>query len=130
MAAFFKAFLPMLALVIITIFIYNVLKVYVLENIKVNKWIPLIAALVVLFIPQLAWPGLRNSYLYYVQTCIFLIFFLWFMDIVGFTKNSSSNRNNNNKNSTIIRSKAKPERVNKNKDIEVINNNKKKKKKK
>ncbi|WMJ82387.1 hypothetical protein RBU49_09105 [Clostridium sp. MB40-C1] len=129
MAAFFKAFLPMLALVIITIFIYNVLKIYVLENIKVNKWIPLAAALVVLFVPQLIGYNLRNTYLYYVQTCIFLIFFLWFMDIIGFTKSSSSNRNKNDKNSTIIRSKAKPERLNKNKDIEVINNKKKKKKK-
>lgn len=129
MAAFFKFFLPILLVVVLAIVIFNVLKIYVLDNIKINKWIPLVISLLVMIVPNIVWPQIRTSFLYYVQMVIFLLLFLWFMDLAGLNGAGSSPKNEN-KNSQVIRSKAKPNRVAKNKDMEVINTNKKKKKKK
>lgn len=126
MAAFLKAFLPMLIMVIIIIIVYNALKIYVLENIKVNKWVILVIGLIVLFVPQIIWHDISKSVWYYVQTAVFLVLFLWFMDLVGLNKN----RNTKNDKGNVIRSKANPNRINKVKDMEVIEKGKKKKKKK
>ncbi|MCY6371930.1 hypothetical protein [Clostridium ganghwense] len=125
MAAFFKAFLPMLLMVIIILIVYNVLKIYVLEKIKINKWIVLTIALVVLLVPSFVWPQIAKSFWYYIQTAVFLILFLWFMDLAGLSRKSTPN----NGKDSMIRSKAKPSRLNKNNDMEIINKGKKKKKK-
>jgi hypothetical protein len=125
---FVKVLLPMLILVVIVLVIYNLLKLYVLDNIKINKWIILAIALVVYIVPIVVWPERMTGVLKYIQTGIFLIFFLWFMDLIGFSsrgKGTPTKREIQKNN--VIKAKAKPNRV-KNNDIEVIQNNNSKKK--
>jgi hypothetical protein len=122
---FIKIFIPMLIVVIIVILGYNLLKLYVLDNIKINKWIVLGISIGVFLIPNIVWPGKVTGILQYIQTAIFLLFFLWFMDLIGLSgrgKRKVVNKNEIQKNN-VIRAKAKPNRI-KNNDIEVIQNNK------
>lgn len=124
MTSVLKVFLPMLIMIIIILAVYNVLKAYLLENVKINKWIVLTAGLAVTIVPTLIWPQIQKTFWYYIQTAISLILFLWFMDLAGWSKRAASNNEKN----TVIRSKAKPNRINKSKDMEVLEKNKKKKK--
>lgn len=124
--AFLKVFIPMLLMVIVVLFLYNVLKVYVLENIQVNKWIILTLAAIVFALPNILWPKqVQGTIWQYLQTGVFLILFLWFMDLAGLSKRNAANKNGNN--NPVIKTKAKPNRVNNN-DMEVIKKGKKKKK--
>lgn len=122
MTSFLKAFLPMLIMIIVILAVYNVLKVYLLESIKINKWIVLAAGLAVTLVPAIMWPEIQKTFWYYIQTAISLILFLWFMDLAGWSKRAVSNNEKN----TVIRSKAKPNRVNKSKDMEVLEKKKRK----
>lgn len=124
MTSFFKAFVPMLIMIIVILAVYNVLKAYLLESIKINRWIVLAAGLAVTLVPALIWPEIQKTFWYYIQTAISLILFLWFMDLSGWSKRAVSNNEKN----TVIRSKAKPNRISKSKDMEVLEKNKKKKK--
>lgn len=125
--AFLKVFLPMLLMVVVILLIYNVLKIYVLENIQVNKWVILVIAAVIFAAPNLIWPGKIKGIIQYIQTGIFLIFFLWFMDLVGMSGRRSAKKEDTK--NTVIKTKAKPNRVKNNNDMEVIPKGKKKKKK-
>lgn len=127
---FLKVLLQMVVTVVIVIFAYNVLKVYVFDKIKINKWIILTIAALVFVVPNLLLPKLmqNNSLLALLQTIVFLILFLWFMDMTKLGKVNAASKDN--KNNTVMRAKAKPNRVNNN-DMEVINvNNKGKRRKK
>lgn len=125
---FLKVFLPMLLMIIVILIVYNVLKIYVLDNVKANKWVILVITVLVFIIPNLLWgKQIQNTVWQYVHTSIFLIFFLWFLDLVGLNNRRANNKLQENKNGTI-RAKAKPNRVN-NADIEVISDSKKVKKK-
>ncbi|GAB6149181.1 hypothetical protein Z966_08645 [Clostridium novyi A str. NCTC 538] len=125
---FLKVFLPMLLIVVVILFVYNVLKIYVLDKIKVNKWVMLVITILVFFIPNLLWgKQIQNTYWQYIHTGVFLIFFLWFLDLAGLNNRRAYNKSKEGKNGTI-RAKAKPSRVN-NADIEVISDSKKAKKK-
>ncbi|KGM95046.1 hypothetical protein Z968_10090 [Clostridium novyi A str. 4552] len=126
---FLKVFLPMLLMVIVILIIYNVLKIYVLDNIKANKWVILVATVLVFLIPNLLWgKQIQNTIWQYVHTGIFLMFFLWFLDLAGLNnRRAKMNKAQEGKDGTI-RAKAKPNRVN-NADIEVISDSKKSKKK-
>lgn len=122
MTSFFKAFVPMLIMIIVILVVYNVLKAYLLESIKVNKWIVLTAGLAVTLVPALIWPEIQKTFWYYIQTAISLILFLWFMDLAGWSKRAVSNNEKNK----VIRSKAKPNRINTSKGMEVLEKKKKK----
>lgn len=122
MTSFFKAFVPMLIMIIVILVVYNVLKAYLLESIKINKWIVLTAGLAVTLVPALIWPEIQKTFWYYIQTAISLILFLWFMDLAGWSKRAVSNNEKNK----VIRSKAKPNRINKIKGMEVLEKKKKK----
>lgn len=122
MTSFFKAFVPMLIMIIVILVVYNVLKAYLLESIKVNKWIVLTAGLAVTLVPALIWPEIQKTFWYYIQTAISLILFLWFMDLAGWSKRAVSNNEKNK----VIRSKAKPNRINKSKGMGVLEKKKKK----
>ena len=125
---FLKVFLPVLLIVVVILFVYNVLKIYVLDKIKVNKWVMLVITILVFFIPNLLWgKQIQNTYWQYIHTGVFLIFFLWFLDLAGLNNRRAYNKSQEGKNGTI-RAKAKPNRVN-NADIEVISDSKKAKKK-
>lgn len=125
--AFFKAFIQMLVMIVVILSLYNLLKIYVLENIKVNKWVVLTLAAIVFLLPNIIWVKQMQArpWLMYIQSGVFLILFLWFMDLAGLSNRQVSNRGN--KNNTIIKAKPKPNRVNKN-NMEVIKTGKKKKK--
>lgn len=127
--AFLKAFIPMLLTVIITLFTYSILKAYVLDKIKISKWVVLGLGLIVMFVPAAIYPKmLQNVFLRYFQTYLFLVLFLWFLDLMGWSGRARVNKKENDKNE-VIRSKAKPNRVKKD-NMEVIKNNTTKKKKK
>lgn len=116
----FKLILGILLFSIIALIVYGVLRTYVLDKIKVNKWIILVIALAVFIAPTLLWPTMPNYVARYIIPGIFVILFLWFMDLSGFLKHydmpqNKSHNQYNKSNNTVIKPKAKPNRVKKNK---------------
>jgi hypothetical protein len=113
---------------------YNLLKNFVLSKIKVkiNKWIVFVLAMVVLFIPNVLVSVLhidiQNNVLWiYGPSSIFIILFLWFLDLSGWNNRFGKTRNNTStatsphsknskKDNIVIRPKAKPNRVKNKKD--------------
>lgn len=121
---FLYIFLQMLIMIVIVFLVYNTLRVYVLPKVKVNKWILLAISLIVFIVPSILWPTKVQHFPWnYIQSGLFIIFFLWFAEVSGLYNKSKSARKSN---SQIIRPKAKPNRVN-SKDMEVIKLDKKKK---
>jgi hypothetical protein len=121
--------LRMLLLVVVVLIAYNFLKIYLLDKIKINKWVVLAMAIIVFLLPNffLSDAGMLNSWWQYVYSGIFVILFMWFMDLAGLNKRMQlkATVSNNGKNSTI-RTKAKPTRL-KNSNMEVIETKKGKK---
>ncbi|MBU3110845.1 hypothetical protein [Clostridium lacusfryxellense] len=115
----FIQILYMFAFAIIVLVIYNVLKIYVLNKIKIGKWIVLGAALLLFIIPMMLWPTMPLFVSRYVIPGITVVLFLWFMDLSGFlkkrnvsnTNTSSSISRKDKKDDIVIRPKAKPNRV-------------------
>ena len=127
--------LSIVAFSVIVLVIYNVLKAYVLFKVKVNKWIVLAAAVVLFIAPIIIWPNMPTYVSNYIVPGIFVVLFLWFMDLSGFMRNRNVIKSNSKTNGTttsakkdkkkdvVIRPKAKPNRV-KNNPIEVKNKQK------
>jgi len=119
----FITILSIIAGSIVMLVLYNVLKYYVLFKIKINKWIVLAASLILFFVPILIWPNMPGYLKSYVIPGIFVVLFLWFMDLSGFIKRknvyktnyTTSNYKNDKKKNVVIRPKAKPNRVKNNK---------------
>lgn len=116
----FKLILGILLFSIVALIAYGVLRTYVLDKIKVNKWIILIIALAVFIVPTLLWPTMPGYVARYIIPGIFVILFLWFMDLSGFLKHydkpqDKSYNQYNKSNNTVIKPKAKPNRVKKKK---------------
>lgn len=115
--------LSIVAFSIIVLVIYNVLKAYVLEKVKVNKWAVLALAVVLFIVPMVIWPNMPKYVSNYIIPGIFVVLFLWFMDLSGFMKNKNTSKQNSKTNITssnskkdkkkevVIRPKAKPNRV-------------------
>jgi len=119
----FLQILSMLAFAIVVLVIYNVLKVYILNKIKINKWLVLGLALVCFIVPMLVWTAMPIYVSRYVIPGIFVVLFLWFMELSGFmkkknyskTNTTSSTSKKDKKDDIVIRPKAKPNRVKNNK---------------
>jgi CDP-diglyceride synthetase len=122
--------LPMVIFAILVLVIYNLIKPYLLSKVKINKWVLLGIAILSLFLPNVIMAAANinpqnNQFLIWIPSGVFIIFFLWFMDISGFgakrnrnnTTTTTSYNNKNNKKDVVIRPKAKPNRV-KNKEQE------------
>lgn len=114
-----KVVLLILFFVLIFVVVYNQLKIHVLSKLHPNKWIILAIAILAFFVPNLIAGyykyNLSESVWQYLQSAIFIIFFLWFIDLrTGAMYNKGRNSNSRGK-STVIKPKAKPNRVNKNK---------------
>lgn len=115
----FITILSIIAGSIIMLVVYNLLKTYVLSKIKVNKWIVLAAAIVLFIAPVLIWRDMPGYVRNYVLPGIFVVLFLWFMDLSGFIKKRNVSKTNyttasskkDNKKDIVIRPKAKPNRV-------------------
>lgn len=82
-------------------------KKFIFSKVRINKWIPLAIA-IILFIIQV-FIGQSNIYVSSVFSIFTVLFFLWFMDIMqrGGPKKKEKQ--------IMIRPKAKPNRVKKNK---------------
>jgi hypothetical protein len=123
--------LSIVAFSVIVLVIYNVLKKYVLFKVKVSKWIVLAAAVVLFIGPIIIWPNMPTYVSNYIVPGIFVVLFLWFMDLSGFMRNRNISKSNvttttakkDKKKDVVIRPKAKPNRV-KNNPIEVKNKKK------
>lgn len=126
---FLKTFIPMLLAVIVVLVGYNLAKLYVLDNIRANKWVVLGIAIAAFIVPNIIWPDKGAGILQYIQTVVFLFFFLWFLDLIGLSGRGKRVPKNEIQKNNVIRAKAKPNRVKSN-EIEVIKSNTSKKKKK
>ncbi|AKN33545.1 hypothetical protein Ccar_23085 [Clostridium carboxidivorans P7] len=114
-----KVVLQVLFFVIIFVVVYNQLKIHVLSKFHPNKWIILAIAILAFFVPNIIASyykyNLSESVWQYLQSAVFIVFFLWFIDLrTGAMYNKGRNGNSRGKN-TVIKPKAKPNRVNKNK---------------
>lgn len=100
---------------VIILVIYNLLKKFILNRFKPNKWMILLVGVAIFFIPSIIIfaAGVTNAKVIQVtqtiQSGLFIIVFLWFMDLSGI--GGSSKRNLKSKNDVVIRPKAKPNRV-------------------
>ena len=115
--------LSIVAFSVIVLVLYNLLKAYVLHKVKVNKWIVLGAAVVLFIAPIVIWPNMPTYVSNYIVPGIFVVLFLWFMDLSGFMKSRNTAKSNSKtnitttntkkdkKNDVVIRPKAKPNRV-------------------
>ena len=127
----FKSILSIVAFSAVVLVVYNLLKSYVLHKVNVNKWIVLAVSIVLFIVPAVLWPNMPRYIANYVIPAIFVILFLWFMDLSGFMKNRNLSKagskttsktttkpnivrtavKKDKKNDVVIRPKAKPNRV-------------------
>lgn len=98
------SFILLFAIIMVT---YVLCKKYVFTRIRINKWIPLSIA-VVLFIAQI-FLAQANKYVTIALSIFVVLFFLWFMDIM------QSGGPKKKEKQIVIKPKAKPNRVKKNK---------------
>ena len=119
-----QTILSIVAFSIVILVVYNVLKIYVLPKIKVNKWVILGLALVLFLVPMLIWPNMPKYVANYIIPGMFVFLFLWFMDLSGFIKKRNVPPTNytgigskkDKKDDIVMRPKVKPNRI-KNNDI-------------
>jgi hypothetical protein len=127
--AWLKLFAQMLLFSVIVLGVYTALKRYVLAKIKISKWIVFAVAIVVLILPNILVGALQlniqnNLFWVYGPSSIFIILFLWFVDLSGWNRRGKSSNTTpvatfgkkNNKKDVVIRPKAKPNRVKNKKD--------------
>lgn len=110
---------------IIVFIIYQGLKKFVFDKIKINKWIVLAIGLILFMLPPLFFPQMPMIVTNFVLPGGFVIFFLWFLDLTGFMKKVESkaekttyntlSKRKKKKDDIQIRPKAKPNRVKNNK---------------
>ncbi len=127
--------LKMLGLVIVVVVVYNILKVYVLDKIKINKWVVFALAVLFFILPGFFVSNneVLGTWVQYVFSVIFVILFMWFLDLAGWTSksrggNTTSKKNTKNTTNKYVQNKpkAKPSRVSKT-NMEVIQEKKSKK---
>lgn len=107
MPVWLKFILQVLVFSIIVIVGYTALRMFVLDKIKINKWIVLAMSMLVLLFPVLIKVNINGTIWQYVQSSIVIILTLWFIDLMGF--NAAKPRSS--KNDVVIRPKPKPNRV-------------------
>lgn len=118
-----KVGLQVLFFVVIFLVVYNQLKARVLSKLHPNRWVILGVAVISFFLPTMIatyfkYP-LQDTVWQYVQSAVFIVFFLWFIDLKsGAIYKTNNRRDANGKNSVVIKPKAKPNRVKKKEDKE------------
>jgi Ca2+/Na+ antiporter len=103
----FVTILSFILILVVILGVYGVCKRFVFSKVRINKWIPLSIA-ILLFIVQII-IGETNVYIRTGLMGFITIFFLWFMEIMqtGGPKKKEKQ--------IVIKSKAKPNRVKKDK---------------
>lgn len=106
--------LQVLVMTVLVVIFYRLLKSYVLCRIHPNKWIILALSIVAFFLPPVVSAyfkyNLNGTILQYISSAVFLILFLWFVDLRNVNVNKNSNKYSKD-NDIKIRPKAKPNRV-------------------
>ena len=90
-----------IALSLGTFIAYNFLNKYILYKLKINRWIILAAALLIMVVP--AFFSLNGYVWMGIQSALFVVLFLWFVDLTKLKKEEAKK--------IKIRPKAKPNRV-------------------
>lgn len=108
--------LQVLFFVVIFLVVYRQLKIHVLSKLHPNKWMILALAIISFFAPAVIATyykyNLNGTVWQYVQSAVFIVFFLWYIDLrSGAVYSTDGRRNTNNKNNIVIKPKAKPNRV-------------------
>ncbi|MEG2353146.1 MAG: hypothetical protein RSB70_00725 [Clostridium sp.] len=110
---------------IIGFIVFSLLKEYVLDKVKINKWIVLALTLIVAFLPGLIGLDPNGIVAKYVFPAIYVVLFLWFIDLCGLfnwfdnkTKDKARMKQNKyikqvNRKKDIIKPKAKKNRASK-----------------
>lgn len=123
--AWAKLLIEMVVFAIVIMLVYNGLRYLFLDKIKVNKWIVFGAAIIILIAPSLLGANQKNIFWVYGPSGLFILLFLWFVDLSGWNKRKTAGSNTtstrsynrkNNKKDIKIRPKAKPNRVKNKKD--------------
>lgn len=103
---------------IVVLGIYTLLKKFVFDKIKINKWIVLVIAFIGFIALPLVFPTLPVIVTNYVIPGISAVLFLWFLDLCGFMNRAQNkaaqttyNKPKSKKNDIVIKPKAKPNRV-------------------
>lgn len=106
-----KFILEVIVFAIVLLTVYNVLKKFILSKIKANKWVILAIGIIAFIFPYIFYVVTKKrpntAILSYIQTPIFVIFLLWFMDLAGI----GASKNVREENDIVIKPKAKPNRV-------------------
>ncbi|MFD3156043.1 hypothetical protein ACFIJ5_04160 [Haloimpatiens sp. FM7330] len=120
--------LKLVAFAAVVLVVYNVLKLFVLNKIKLKyNWIPLVAAIGILLVQMFLRINPNSFVGMYVFPAIFGILFLWFMDLKGLFRGSSVNNDTHkgkyvspydkkNKKKDVIKPKAKANKAMKKSD--------------
>lgn len=127
--AWVRLLVQMILFAAVVLVVYNLLKRYVLTKIHVNKWVVFAVAMVVLLLPNILVGVLKlniqnNVFWVYGPSSIFIVLFLWFVDLSGWNRRASASTNTSgtgfgkksNKKDVVIRPKAKPNRIKNKKD--------------
>jgi membrane-associated PAP2 superfamily phosphatase len=112
MPIWLKTLLLLIVFTIAILVAYNLLRKYMLSKIKANKWVVLVVAAIVFFIPIISMftrIDLPWNIIQYISSAIVIILLLWFMDLAGFSRRRYETVNK--KNEIIMKPKAKPNRV-------------------
>lgn len=108
--------------------LYTLANMYFLNKIKINKWLVLAIAIVFLIIGVLLPAYSTNQILNYIPTGIFVFLFLWYADLSGLSRLTAPKPKVEDK--TVIRPKAKPNKLKYTDEKDVIKTSTEKSKKK
>lgn len=99
---------------------YKYIKKYLLDKVKLNKWIIILIAVIFWVIPPIikySFPKASLAYWPYIFYTFSIIFFLWFIDLILINKKKDTDnviyRKPDKKKEMINKPKAKPNRVKK-----------------
>ncbi|AZV55677.1 hypothetical protein [Clostridium sp. AWRP] len=118
MPLWLQVLLQVAFIAIIFLFVYNQLKIRILYKFHPNRWIILLLSIAAFFLPTIIAAyfryNLNGSVWQYISSAVFLVLFLWFVDLrSGAIYNVKGSQKENN---IKIKPKAKPNRAKHNKN--------------
>ncbi|WP_333861274.1 hypothetical protein [Clostridium sp.] len=118
MPSWLNVVLQVLVMTVLVITFYKLLKSYILHKFHPNKWLILILAIAAFFLPPVISAyfkyNLNGTIWQYISSAVFLILFLWFVDLKNGDIYTSGRKSSKGKD-IKIRPKAKPNRANRRK---------------
>lgn len=89
-------------------FVYNILNMSFLKKFRINKWIPLVLAILCFVLPIFLYGKIITFVVVFLQTFLTSFFLFAFLDLRGYREVK--------KKEIVIKPKAKPNRIKNNKD--------------